>query len=156
MRRSIGLSVLLLACACANPSVFARKTVAYADDTYRSISLGESPAPGGFERQRLPESLEEKAWSVMQSRLQGKDWEFRSMQGTELLVYFGLGPAPDAREDDVPPGTFFVDVFERRSGRRVWYGYAEGLTPLTEQNIEQALDQMLLRFPETPPSPVAY
>lgn len=154
----LGIIVAGAAAACATPGVDVnvRKTSDFREISYRSIAPAEEEAPPGFRRERLPEALEAKAWEVMKIHLVPARWEFADVEGTDLVVHFGAGRAPEDRVDDIGEHSLVVDIFERETGERVWFGFAEDLEPLDEEGVERVISEMMLRFPKVPPRPAAY
>lgn len=144
--------------ACATPGVevSVRETRDFRDMNFRSIAPGDGPPPVGFRRQPLPQEMSARAWEVMKQQLVPARWEFTDIEGPDLVVYFAKGRAPEDRVDEIDDETFVVDIFERETGERVWFGYAEEVTPLTLENVERVVSEMMLRFPKVPPRPVAY
>jgi len=153
--RIMGLGLGLIA-ACATTSVRGQKTADFREASYRTIGPGAEAPVDEFERQPLPDEREKRAWAIMKAQLVPKRWEFADPTGTDLLVRFGVGRAEGDRGERIGADTLVVDVFERETGERVWFGYAPEATPLEEGDLNRVLSQMLLSFPEIPPRPAAY
>lgn len=150
------IGIALLGAGCSSSTARSQKTPDYREASYRTISPGDDEPPEGFRREPLDGELRTEAWEFMRGLLVNKRWEFTDVRGTDLVVYWGFGRAPSDRTDRIDENSLVIDVFERETGERVWFGYVSDARPLKEGELEEAISQLMLGFPRLPPRPVAY
>lgn len=150
----IGLLIVGLL-GCAAPEVRSRRTPDYRPLSYGTIGPGD-PARSPFGRASLEPEVDALVWDTMKIQFLTRRWDFADVRGTDLLVYWGTGPSERDRGDRIDAGTLVVDIVERETGRRVWYGYAPGVVPKTQDELTDVISRLLLAFPTSGRRPVAY
>jgi hypothetical protein len=153
-RRALLLVISMLSAGCASSTTIrSQKTPDFRLSSYRTISLGRGRPGPPFERRPLSPELEAKAWEIMQGPLVSKRWRFVDVRGTDLFAYWGVGRATGDRGVAIDDETLVLDVFDRRTGRRVWYAFALDVAPVSEDDLTDLVGRMLLGFPDAPPRP---
>lgn len=150
------MGLTLVAFGCATGDVRGQLTPAYDEDSYRTIALAEGPAPEGFRRNPLSDELERKAWEILKTPLRSKRWELSEAGEADLVLHVGTGRAPEDDVDAFGDDALVVDVFSRRTGKRVWFGYANDLAPVRADELDETLSELMITFPELPPEPAVY
>lgn len=140
--------------------------------------------PVGFteEENRLSPMLEQEIRSAVDTRLTAKRYEKRSdPESADLVVSFSVGMRPKVEVDSYPArsgyrygphggrgewvsdvysyteGTLAIDIFDRRTKRAVWHGWASARVqppsdPETRrERVDRAVEGILSEFPSRNP-----
>lgn len=140
--------------ACSSGAVItARQTPEYRPQTYHTVSLSDAPTAG---RGSLAPETDQAVRENILGQLRAKNWGFVDVRGADLVFSWGLGPADFDARAEVDENTLVVDVFERQTGARVWFGYGPCPPGAEAEEVVALVDRILFRFPGAGARPVAY